>query len=216
MLKEAAYRHLLSLLPPGRYPREGGAADGMVRMLGGVEGRLLEELFALLREAFPHQASEEALAEHAKARLIPTLAGEQPEAFRARVVHARTFWLLAGTLSGVQQGLLVAGYRAHVREHYLDDPTLWAEFSVWLWPEVTAYISDWWDDGAGSWDDGTPWDYTLGATELRRIPNLIRELKPAHAKLCGLYYTPSPYDAWDDGAAWDDGGVWSPDAIQIL
>ncbi|KPD31558.1 hypothetical protein AN926_06070 [Thermus scotoductus] len=148
-LQEAAYRHLLSLLPPGRYPREGGAADGMVQMLGGLEAKLLEELFRLLAEAFPQSASEGGLGELALARGLHRLPGEYLEAFRQRVRLARLFWEKAGTLRGLLLWLRAAGYQATVREHYLDDPAIWAEFSVYLWPEISNFITDRWDDGVG-------------------------------------------------------------------
>lgn len=215
-LQEAAYRHLLSLLPPGRYPREGGAADGMVQMLGGLEAKLLEELFRLLAEAFPQSASEGGLGELALARGLHRLPGEYLEAFRQRVRLARLFWEKAGTLRGLLLWLRAAGYQATVREHYLDDPAIWAEFSVYLWPEISNFITDRWDDGVGAWDDGTTWDYQLSATELSRIPAILREVKPAHARVRTIWYIPGPFDAWDDGGAWDDSGVWNPEPVQIL
>ncbi|MCX7850840.1 hypothetical protein [Thermus sp.] len=214
-LQEAAYRHLLALLPPGRYPREGGAADGMVRMLGGLEARLLEEAFSILAQAFPQTAGEEALAEIARGRGLGRFLGEYLEAVRERVRVARTFWELAGTLPGMLLWLRAAGYRAYVREHYLDDRSTWAEFSIWLWPEVFNYTTDRWDDG-GTWDDGSPWDYALAGAEISRIPALVREVKPAHAKPRAIWYIPGPYDAWDDGGNWDDGGSWNPEPVQIL
>ncbi|WP_299029788.1 hypothetical protein [uncultured Thermanaerothrix sp.] len=215
-LQEAAYRHLLSLLPPGRYPREGGAADGLVRMLGGLEGKLVEEVLAVLAETFPQSASKEGLGELALGRGMRLLPGEYLDAFRERVRLARVFWEKAGTLPGVLLWLRVAGYRATIWEHYHDDPAIWAEFSVYLWLEIAAYTTDRWDDGVGSWDDDTPWDYQLAATELSRIPNLLREVKPAHARVRRVWYIAGPFDAWDDGGTWDDGGVWNPEPIQVV
>lgn len=67
-LHEAAYQHLLSLLPPGRRPTPGGTADGVVRLLGALETRLVEELLSLTQEAFPQRA--EALDLHALGRMV--------------------------------------------------------------------------------------------------------------------------------------------------
>ncbi|UZX14992.1 hypothetical protein KQ693_10225 [Thermus sp. PS18] len=214
-LAEALYRHLLSLLPPGRHPREGGAADGMVRMLGALEASAVEEALAFFRQALPQHAEGAFLEEVGRGRGLSPFQGELEAAFRNRVVQALRFWLLGGTLPGVLLWLEAAGYDAYVYEHFRDDPSIWAEFSVWLWPKVASYISDRWDDGVGAWDDGTPWDYALAATELYRIPAVLREVKPAHARVRSVYYIPGPKDVWDDGRVWDDGGVWNPEPVQI-
>jgi hypothetical protein len=111
--------------------------------------------------------------------------------------------------------LEAAGYEAHIHEHFRDDPSIWAEFSIYLWPYRPEFTTDRWNDGVGAWDDGTTWDYTIAGVELRRVPELVREVKPAHAKLRSVYYIPGPRDVWDDGAVWDDGGVWNPEPLQI-
>ena len=214
-LAEALYRHLLSLLPPGRYPREGGAADGVVRALGAEEAHLVEEALALFRQALPQYAEGKVLEEVGRGRLIAPLRGELAEAYRSRVIYAVQYWLLAGTLPGVVLWLRAAGYDAHVVEWYRHDPSIWAEFSLYLWPHHPEFITDRWDDGVGAWDDDSTWDYSLAGVELERIPALVREVKPAHAKLRSIIYIPGPGDTWDDGGVWDDGGAWSPDPVQI-
>lgn len=215
-LAEALYRHLLSLLPPGRYPRAGGAADGMVRALAQEEADLIREALEAFPQAFPQYAEGEALEGIGRARGLSLFQGELEAAFRNRVTHALQFWRLAGTLPGVLLWLEATGYDAYVYEHFRDDPSIWAEFSVWLWPEIAAYTTDRWGDGEGVWDDGTPWDYALASTELFRIPALLREVKPAHARVRRVYYIPGPKDAWDDGGVWDDGSVWGPEPIQVV
>ena len=164
----------------------------------------------------PSYAPEDALNLVGEGRAISRFGGELEAAYRERLRQAFTFWSLAGTFPGVLLWLEAAGYDAYVYEHFRDDPFIWAEFSVWLWPKNAAYTTDHWDDGVGSWDDNTPWDYQLAATELSRIPNLLREVKPAHARVRRVYYIPGPRDAWDDGNAWDDGGVWNPEPIQMI
>jgi hypothetical protein len=67
----------------------------------------------------------------------------------------------------------------------------------------------------GAWDDDTSWDYTIAGVELERIPALVREVKPAHARVRSIYYIPGPRDVWDDDGAWDDGGVWNPEPVQV-
>lgn len=176
-LPEAAYRHLLALLPPGRRPTPGGTADGVVRMLGGLEARLMEELFALAREAFPHLA--EALDRHAQARMMWRIPPEEGDtSFRARVVGAVEFWRWAGTRKGLERALARLGFPVDVvegpfrnafdgawsfdYENAFTDPA-WAEFLLRLWPA-----------GAFRKKDG------------EFLRHLVRELKPAHAVLRGI------------------------------
>lgn len=179
-LQEAAYRHLLSLLPPGRYPREGGAADGMVRMLGGLEGTLLEELFTMLAEVFPQTASEEGLGEHARARAIRRLPPDESlESWRSRIVGAWDWWRWAGTRRGLERELARLGFVAQVVEgpfenffdgswHFGDyegafTGPAWAEFLLRLWPQGP-----------------------FQARERAYLRHAVRELKPAHAVLRGV------------------------------
>ncbi|VCU52918.1 hypothetical protein TTHN1_00673 [Thermus thermophilus] len=213
-LAEALYRHLLSLLPPGRHPRKGGAADGMVGMLGALEASAVEEALALFRQALPQHAEGVFLEEVGRGRGLSRFQGELEAAFRNRVVQALRFWLLAGTLPGVRMWLEAAGYDSFIHEHFRDDPSIWAEFSVFLWPKISQYIADRWDEG-GVWDDATYWDFTPHATEPYRVLALMREVKPAHAKVRSVYYIAGPRDAWDEGGAWDDGGAWNPEPIRI-
>ena len=213
-LAEALYRHLRSLLPPGRYPREGGAADGTVRMLGALEASAVEETLALFRQALPQYAEGKFLEEVGRGRGVSRFQGEPEAAFRNRVVYATRFWLLAGTLPGCALWLRAAGYEAHVWELRYYNPSLWAEFAVYLWPHRPEWTTDRWDDG-GAWDDETNWDYTLNGLEPTRTLELIREVKPAHARLRFVSYIPGPRDAWNDAGVWDDGGTWNPEPVYI-
>lgn len=182
-------------------------------------GQLLDEHASLIATGvlarFVERAPEDALNLLGTERGLVRFPGESLEAYRARVLAAWEFWSWVGTRYGMERYLAAAGYRVFIREHYLDDRAIWAEFSVWLWPEVTVYTTDRWNE-EGVWDDGSPWDYFLGGAEIFRIPALIREMKPAHAKPRTVWYVPGPYDAWDDGGNWDDGGSWNPEPVQIL
>lgn len=173
-MREAAYSHLISLLPPGRRPVEGGVADGIVRMLGGLEGRLMEEVLALAEEAFPHLA--EALDLHAQGRMVQRIPPDEEEAsFRARVVGAVQFWLLAGTRKGVEEVLRRLGYPVEVVEGPFENVfdgswrfdyegaftgPAWAEFGLRLWPSGSFHLN-----------------------QHRYLRSLLREVKPAHAIL---------------------------------
>lgn len=194
----------------------GDRGQAWARALGSTLDRAVDAAVDAVQARHPSYADTQALLQLAHDRAMPTFPGEHIDAFRQRVRLARAFWEKAGTLPGVLLWLRAAGYEATVREHFLDDPAIWAEFSVYLWPRIAAHVTDRWDDGVGVWDDGTPWDYQLAATELVRIATLLREVKPAHARVRRVYYIPGPRDVWDDGSAWDDGGAWNPEPIPMI
>lgn len=93
-------------------------------------------------------------------------------------------------------------------EHYHEDRAIWAEFSLFLTPSDPSLNADAWDDGS-RWDDGTLWDLTIRDEELQRIRAVVDEIKPAHARLRGIYLVSQwGQDYWDDDTTWDDGTVW--------
>ena len=93
-------------------------------------------------------------------------------------------------------------------EHYQDDQSIWAEFSLYLTPADASLNADAWDDGS-RWDDGTLWDLTIRQEELNRVISVVNEIKPGHARLRGVYLVSQwGQDYWDDGLNWDDGTLW--------
>lgn len=101
-------------------------------------------------------------------------------------------------------------------EHYHDDRTIWAEFSLYLTPTNASFNADAWDDGS-RWDDGTLWDLTLTQAEIDRVRAVIGEIKPGHARLRAIYlYSQFGTDYWDDTKTWDDGSVWDADRPTTL
>lgn len=101
-------------------------------------------------------------------------------------------------------------------EHYHDDKTIWAEFSLYLTPTNSTFNADPWDDGS-RWDDGSLWDLTLTQAEIDRVRAVIGEIKPAHARLRAMYLVSQfGSDYWDDSALWDDGTVWDADRPTTL
>lgn len=182
-MRDAAYRHLLSLLPPGRYPREGGYADGIVRALGGLEARLVEEFLEAAKTAFPHTAPEPALEEIARARGLRRLPWENTEVFRERVRNALLFWKRAGTKRGLEEILSELGFRAQVVEYRGGEGF-----------QERVADGTWYANGEAR-ATGAPWAEFLlrvepqGAfTDPERILllTLARELKPAHTRLYRL------------------------------
>ena len=192
-------------------------------------GTALDESTALtitgILARFADRAPEDALIFLGTERALIRYSGESNDAFRARVLGAWDFWQWAGTEYGMRRWLKVAGYEARIHEHFRDDPSIWAEFSLYLWPYRPEFITDRWDDEVGAWDDGSNWDYTIAGAELQRVPELVKEVKPAHAKVRSIYYVPGPRDVWgdemfwdnrmfwDDGTLWDDGTVWDDEII---
>jgi hypothetical protein len=181
-------------------------------------GKLLDEYVSYAATSilarFVQLAPEDAVNLLGTERGFTRFAGESLAAWRVRVLGAWEFWQWAGTEYGMYLWLKAAGYETHIHEHFRDDPSIWAEFSLYLWPYRPEFITDRWDDG-GTWDDDTHWDYTIAGTELQRVPELVKEVKPAHAKVRSAYYVAGPRDVWDDGTVWDDGGAWNPEPVQI-
>jgi hypothetical protein len=192
-----------------------GAGGRFLEGLGEAKDGLAEHVRQAVLARMIQRAPEDALALIGEERSLPRFPGELTEAYQARLLAAWEFWRRAGTLPGLVYWLRVLGYEPFVVEWYRYDSSIWAEFSLYLWPYRPEFTTDRWDDGVGAWDDGTAWDYTIAGVELRRVPELVREVKPAHAKVRSIYYIPGPRDVWDDGAVWDDGGTWNPEPLQI-
>lgn len=101
-------------------------------------------------------------------------------------------------------------------EHWRDDRSIWAEFSLLLTPSNPSLNADAWDDGS-RWDDGALWDLTIRQEEVDRIRAVIGEIKPAHARLRGIYLVSRwGQDYWDDDTLWDDGTLWDADTPTTL
>ncbi len=192
-----------------------GAGGRFLEGLGEVKDGLAEHVRQAVLARMIQRAPEDVLAFIGEERLLPRFPGELVEAYRARLLAAWEFWRRAGTLPGLVYWLRAMGYEPFVVEWHYYDRSIWAEFSLYLWPYRPEFTTDRWDDGVGAWDDGTTWDYTIAGVELRRVPELVREVKPAHSKIRSIYYIPGPRDVWDDGAVWDDGGTWNPEPLQV-
>jgi hypothetical protein len=191
-----------------------GAGRRFLEGLGEAKDGLAEHVRQAVLARMIQRAPEDALALIGEERSLPRFPGEFTEAYRARLLAAWEFWRQVGTLPGLALWLRAAGYEAHIWELYRYNPSLWAEFAVYLWSYRPEWTTDRWDDG-GTWDDETDWDYTLHGLEPIRTLELIREVKPAHARLRFISYIPGPKDAWNEAGVWDDGGTWSPEPVYI-
>jgi Phage tail protein (Tail_P2_I) len=125
---------------------------------------------------------------------------ETLETWRARVVDAWGYWELAGTLAGLVRALASAGYRAVVTEHWRDEPAKWGEFSVTVTP-LNPLPNDARWNGQRRWGDGARWGVDPNAVPTDYLPDLIRSVKPAHARLRRLTYYPR-------GRFWGGEGQW--------
>lgn len=219
-LANAVARHMLGLLPPGRKPKEGGYAYFVVLALAALTADLDEAAIQMVLDWSPSRTQNpELLARIGEGRGIKRGAGEPFGAYRARVVNAADFWKLGGTVAGVKAALETAGYGVKITEHYYTDRRRWAEFSVELYPRRGEFTADTWDDGNGSWDDGSRWDWGISNAEAARIGEIIREMKAAHSKVRSAFYqSGGPQDFWnDDIGGWDDQTSWHGfDPIQII
>jgi len=211
---------MLSLLPPGRKPREGGHAYFVVLALSALLADTNEAVIQMVLDWSPtHTRRGDLLALIGEARGIKRSRGEPLEAYRARVVGAADYWRLGGTVGGVKTALETAGYGVKITEHFTTDRIRWAEFSIELYPRDSGLTADTWDDNEGYWDDGTRWDWGISAAEGERIRDIIREMKAAHSKVRAVFYQHGgPLDYWDDDQGfWDDETLWHGfDPIQIL
>lgn len=219
-LANAVARHMLSLLPPGRKPKEGGRAFYTVVAFSALLADADEAAIQMIRDWSPSQTQRpDLLALVGTARGVKRGVGEPFEAYRARVVNAADFWRLGGTVPGVVRALETAGYKVKVTELYKTDRLRWAEFSLTLYPDRAEFTADTWNDGLGFWNDGTPWDWGISSTEKGRILGIVGEMKAAHSKVASIFYQHGgPQDFWDDGlGAWEDETIWHGfEPVQIL
>ncbi|GGR00350.1 phage tail protein [Deinococcus ruber] len=154
-------------------------------------------------------APEDALLLAGAERGLRRFPSESVETYRTRVVDAWRFWELAGTLAGMKQALASAGYRATIVEHFRDpDPRHWAEFSVTVSP-LNPLPNDAHWNGQRRWGDGARWGVDPNAVPTDYLVDLIREVKPAHARLRQLSYFPRGR-YWGSDAEWGEGRLDSP------
>ena len=179
-LAEALYRHLLSLLPPGRYPRAGGAADGMVRALAQEEADLIREALEAFPQAFPQYAEGEALSRLGEGRALRRFPPDEPDdLYRERVRHAWDWWLRAGTKPGMEAELARLGFVAKVVEGPFEN----AFDGTWHFGDYEgAFTGPAWAEFILEVSPAGPWT----ARERSYLRHAVQELKPAHAVLRGI------------------------------
>lgn len=195
---------LVGLLPPERRPAPGGTAAELVGMLGQIEADTAHDAFRMIYLWLASTTDEAGLNLLGHARYLRRFPGEPTEVFRQRVMGAFGFWEQAGTVPGMRLALLQAGYQAVIIEHRdMPDELRWAEFSVKVSPAQRLTADATWDSDA-LWNGTRSWDFRLPAVPVNFLPELIHEVKPAHARLRRLTFSPRNR-FWDGGAIWDEG-----------
>ena len=205
---------LIGLLPPERRPAPGGTADDVVRLLGQIEAMTTRDAFRMIFNWLATTADETGLRLLGESRHLTRLRGEPLEVFRARVIGAFEFWETAGTLPGMTRALAAAGYKATIIEHVRDpDPERWAEFSVALSP-LNPIKTPWkWGGGARWGEKGRRWGgLDPNAVPLEYVLDLVREAKPAHARLRRLLYS---VHGWYWGGDWQWGQGRDPTDLAL-
>lgn len=196
-----ALQHLMRLNPVD-YQDDGTQAHiaALATALDDTAGRAYAAALARLIRYAP----EDALLLIGQERRIRRFPGEPLEIYRRRVLGAWDYWRLAGTLPGMVLALKQAGYRASVQEHFRDpDREHWAEFSIRVSPLEKLPPSAQWDS-TQTWDGGHFWDFQLPAVPLDWLVDIVREVKPAHARLRRLVFSPRGRH-WDGDMTWDEG-----------
>lgn len=196
------YLARLSRINPVDYQDAGTQAH--LRALAAPLDDLAERAYRVMLARLVWFAPEDALHLLGEERGLQRFPGEPLPTYRRRVHGAWAYWAQAGTVPGLVTALEHAGYRAVVVEHFRDpDPVRWAEFSVVVGPLERLRPDAYWD-GAAPWDGSRSWGFDLPAVPLASLVDLIRDLKPAHARLRQLIWSPR-------GRYWGGGVSWAED-----
>ena len=174
------------------------------RAHGAAKDLLISAVVAAVEARFIQIASEDALVLKGTERGLTHYPGEPLETYRTRVLGAFEYWKLAGTIPGLELALAQAGYRATIVEHFRDpDPLHWAEFSLAVTPLNPLPNNAYWN-GQRTWGDGARWGVDPNATPTDYLPDLGRQVKPAHARLRTLVYFPRGR-FWGGQITWGEG-----------
>lgn len=189
----------LARINPVDYQDEG--TQNHLKALATPLDDLAGRLYALALARLVQYAPEDALLLLGAERRIKRYPNEPLSTYRARVAGAWEFWRLAGTVPGLKLALEQAGYRATVTEHFRDpDREHWAEFSVLIVPLRPPTPSGKWGEGR-QWGGSEFWGYRLDALPFDAVLELIRDVKPAHARLRRLLYSTGRH-IWGGDSHW--------------
>ncbi|GGL15970.1 phage tail protein [Deinococcus radiotolerans] len=203
----AAYLTRLSRINPIDY-QDAGTQEHLNAVAASLED-VQARARAVMLTRLILSAPEDALTLMGAERGLRRFPDEPLATFRARVRGAWDYWRLAGTVPGMELILAQAGYRAVIVEHFRDpDPERWAEFSVVVQPLNPIVTTAKWGESA-TWGSGQHWGIDPNAVPTRYLPDLIRDFKPAHARLRRLTYFPRGR-FWGSTAQWGEGRDLTP------
>lgn len=192
----------LTRINPVDYQDEG--TQEHLRALAAPLDDLAGRAYGVALARLVQYAPEDALLLLGQERRVRRYPKEPLETYRRRVLGAWAYWQLAGTVPGILHALKDAGYRAVVIEHFRDpDPEHWAEFSVVVGPLEKPKPNAHWD-AQSTFGGGATWGFVLPAVPLDWLPDLIREVKPAHARLRRVIWSPRGR-YWGGGVTWGEG-----------
>lgn len=208
----AEYLSRLSRINPVDY--QDAPTQAHLRAAAAPLDELRHKARAVMLARLIRDAPEDALMLIGRERGIRRYPGEPTETYRTRVLNAWAYWRMAGTLPGVKQALADAGYKATIIEHFRDpDPERWAEFSIALSP-LNPIKTPWkWGGGARWGEKGRRWGgLDPNAVPLEYVLDLVREAKPAHARLRRLLYS---VHGWYWGGDWQWGQGRDPNDLAL-
>lgn len=137
------YMYYLLPGPLKKIPRKLNQFYIFLRAAGKLFDQTQQDIFRVREELIIISASEIMLTEHGRDRAMPRLPGENVEAYRQRLLLKPKIAAQAGTTSGIILALQAMGYeQSYCVPMYLQDPTRWAEFIVYLGSSLPSSIND--------------------------------------------------------------------------
>lgn len=113
------------------------------KVVGPAFDEVKQDIFIVRRESMIATASPVMLPVHGADRDMPRLQGEDAEAYRLRLLMKGAIARTAGSSKGILYALAALGYeQSYIEPMYLEDPTRWAEFIVFLRGAAQSGVND--------------------------------------------------------------------------
>jgi hypothetical protein len=191
-------RYQLQLAPPWLRQKTGRA---WLEAHGQQKDALVQLVLEAVIARFIQSAPEDALDSLGRDRGLRRYPDERLEAWRARVLGAWDFWILGGTLAGVELMLETLGYQASVYEHFRSDPTIWSEFTVFLRDENRDFTAAGWGEFAWGATDHF-WGSSVRLSETVRVREVVDLVKAAHSKARTIMFIAEGFAWGEPGFTW--------------
>lgn len=113
------------------------------KVVGPVFDEVKQDIFVVRRESMLATASPVMLPVHGADRDMPRLQGEDLEDYRLRLLMKGAIARAAGTSKGILYAVAALGYeQSYIEPMYLEDPTRWAEFIIFLRGAAQSGVND--------------------------------------------------------------------------